>query len=168
MEIKKVYKEALPAVKLIGKRFTEDERDASGTFAGHWGQAFQEGWFDVIMRNKSATGVSDDYLGVMRTREGDGMEYWIGMFRAPNAEVPAGFSAADIPGGDVGVCWLYGNEKNGELHGMEASNLSMTALKEAGFVDDDAGWFLERYNCPRFTTPDAQGNVILDICAYLM
>ena len=24
------------------------------------------------------------------------------------------------------------------------------------------GWRLERYNCPRFTTPDEQGRVVLD------
>ena len=24
------------------------------------------------------------------------------------------------------------------------------------------GWWLERYNCPRFTAPDEQGRVVLD------
>ncbi|MGX6443548.1 hypothetical protein ACWM35_10045 [Neobacillus sp. K501] len=34
---------------------------------------------------------------------------------------------------------------------------------------DEAGawWFFERYGCPRFTTPDKDGNVILDICHFV-
>ena len=33
-------------------------------------------------------------------------------------------------------------------------------------IADEQGafWFFERYVCPRFTEPDSQGNVILDIC----
>jgi len=48
MEIKKVYKENLPKVKLIGKRYTNADRDESGTFAGHWQQWFREEWFDAL------------------------------------------------------------------------------------------------------------------------
>lgn len=28
-------------------------------------------------------------------------------------------------------------------------------------------WFFERYVCPRFTTPDAEGKVTLDICHFI-
>ena len=36
-------------------------------------------------------------------------------------------------------------------------------------VTDDKGafWFFERYQCPRFTTPDEFGNVILDTCYFI-
>lgn len=36
-------------------------------------------------------------------------------------------------------------------------------------IPDEKGayWFFERYCCPRFTTPDEQGNIILDICHYI-
>jgi len=170
MEIKKVYKENLPKVKLIGKRYTNADRDESGTFAGHWQQWFRKEWFDVLQ--KHCTGiqaVSDDYLGAMRmTGEDGGFEYWIGAFFASDSSVPEGFEAIEIAAGDVGVCWLYGNDKSGELYSMEASDLSMTALKEKGWNFSEQGWFFERYNCPRFTAPDEKGNVILDICAYLI
>ncbi len=32
---------------------------------------------------------------------------------------------------------------------------------------DGAFWFFERYQCPRFTTPDEKGNVILDMCYFV-
>lgn len=36
-------------------------------------------------------------------------------------------------------------------------------------TDNGKCWkFFERYNCPRFTEPDEKGDMILDICAYLV
>ena len=169
IEIVNVYKEALPAVKLIGKHYTSGDRDESGTFARHWQQWFQEGWFGVLKECASIPGVSHDYVGAMRmTGDADTFEYWIGAFFADNAVPPDGFEATDIPAGEVGVCWLRGSDKTGELYGMEASDLSMAALKEKGWEFSEHGWFFERYNAPRFTVPDEKGNVILDICAYLV
>jgi len=169
MEIIKVYKESLPNVKLIGKRYTNKDRDESGTFASYWQQCFREGWFDILKQCKSIPEVSNDYLGAMHmSDDGDGFEYWIGGFYTPDAEAPDGFDAVEIPAGDVGVCWLYGNDKSGELYSMEASDLSMAAITEQGWKFSEKGWFFERYNNPRFTALDEKGNVILDICAYLV
>lgn len=169
MEVVKVYKESMPQVKLVGKRYTHEDRDEGGTFAKHWQQWFQEGWFDLVKQGKNIPGVSEDCLGAMRmTDQQCGFEYWIGAFLARDAEVPSGFDAVEIPAGDVGVCWLYGNDQSGELYGMKASELSMAALVEKGWTFSEQGWFFERYNSPRFTTPDEKGNVILDICAYLI
>lgn len=168
MEIVKVYKESLPDVKLVGKRFTNKDRDESGTFSHYWQQCFHEGWPATLKQCESIPGVSDDLVGAMRMAGDDGgFEYWIGVFLAPGAQVPDGFEAVGIPAGEIGVCWLYGDEKNGELYGKEASDLTMGAMAEQGWKFADSGWFFERYNCPRFTQPDAKGNVILDICAYL-
>lgn len=65
MEIKKVYKESVPQVKLIGKRLTNNDRDENGTFARYWQQSFREGWFDILRQCKGLPGVGDDYLGAM-------------------------------------------------------------------------------------------------------
>ena len=44
-------------------------------------------------------------------------------------------------------------------------------LEEEGFAwkadKDGVMWCFERYSCPRFTTPDEEGNVILDMCFYV-
>jgi len=169
MEIVKVYKETLPCVKLVGKRYTNKDRDETGTFACYWQQCFQEGWFDILKQCEGIPEVSNDYLGAMRMTGEDGdFEYWIGALLAPDAKVPDGFVSVEIPAGELAVCWLYGNDKSGELYSMEASDLSMAALSEKGWKFSEKGWFFERYNGPRFTTPDEKGNVILDICVYLV
>lgn len=168
MEITKVYKESMPDVKLVGKRYTNEDRDKTGTFAEYWQQAFREGWFDTLKQCAPIPGASDAYLGMMRfTGEGQDFEYRIGCFFAPGTTIPDGFEAVDIPAGEIGVCWLYGNEKNGELYSAEASDLCMAAMAKQGWSFSQQGWFFERYICPRFTSPDEHGNVILDICAYL-
>ncbi len=169
MKIVKVYRESMPNVKLIGKRYTDSDRDASGTYAGHWQQWFSQGWFDELSQCASAPNVSGDYIGAMRmTDENGGFEYWIGALCAPGAEVPDGFEAETIAACDLGVCWLYGDDKAGELYSMEASDMAMAALKEQGWGFSEKGWFFERYNHPRFTVPDEAGNVILDIFACLV
>ncbi len=169
MKIVKVYRESIPNVKLIGKRYTNTDRDAAGTFALYWQQWFQQGWFDDLKQCTRVPNLGEDYIGAMRMTGGDGgFEYWIGALFAPDAEVPEGFAAVNIPACDLGVCWLYGNEKSGELYSMKASDMAMAALKEQGRNYSDSGWFFERYNYPRFTAPDETGNVILDICACLI
>ena len=168
MKIVKVYKESMPDVQLIGRRYTNEDRDESGTFARYWRQCFEERWPDMLKKCEGTPGVSGDLVGAMRMTGDGGFEYWIGALLAPAAQAPEGFEAVAIPAGDIGVCWLYGNDKNGELYGMEASNLSMAAFAEQGWKYAEKGWFFERYNHPRFTTPDEKGNVILDICAYLV
>ncbi len=139
-----------------------------GTFAGQWQACFQEGWRDVLMKSGIIPGVSDYMIGACLMGGDGGFEYWIGVLLATDATTPDGFESTLIPAGEIGVCWLYGNGQNGELYGMEASELSMAALSEKGWKFSDKGWFFERYNHPRFTVPDEAGNVILDICAYLI
>lgn len=169
MEIVKTYKESLPNVKLIGKRYTNKDRGENGTFACYWQQWVREGWFDTLKQCKPISELNDDCLGVMRMSGDNGeFEYWIGAFFAVDSKVPEGFDSVEITAGDIGVCWLYGNETNGEIYSPEASELSMAAMAENKWEFSEKGWFLERYNNPRFTEPDDKGNVILDICAYLV
>ena len=170
MEIKKVYKETLPTVKLIGKKFTNSDRDQTGTFASYWQEAFKDNWFETLSQCSGVPDVGNDYIGAMRTTSNneDDFEYWIGMLCSPEADVPDTFESVEIPSGELGICWLYGNDKTGELYSMEAFEISMTALKNQGWRFNESGWFFERYNSPRFTESDANGNVILDICTYLV
>lgn len=158
-EIIKTFLERQPEAKLVGKRYADGDRDQYGTYGEKWGLWFQNGWFDwVVNCGKSVDG---SYLGAMRITE-QGFEYWIGMLMT-EADVPEGFESVDIPAGDLAVCYLYGREDTGELYGMH--DACVDAWAEQGW--HPTGWFMERYNCPRFTTPDEKGNVILDYCAYI-
>jgi hypothetical protein len=45
---------------------------------------------------------------------------------------------------------------------METHDMCLEELKALGYKRKEDDWCFERYNCPRFTTPDEKGNVILD------
>lgn len=157
--ILQTFLEHCPAVTLVGKRYTDADRDLYGTFGSQWGQWFENNWFSLL--ESSGNGVDDSYVGAMRITDA-GFEYWIGMLLT-QAEVPEGFDAVDIPAGNMAVCHLYGKDGSTDLFGMEAHEACVAAWKAQGWTP--SGWFFERYNCPRYTTPDEKGNVILDYCA---
>ena len=100
-------------------------------------------------------------MAAMRVVNGE-LEYWIGFFCPADTEVPGGYEAVDISPRRYAVLWRRGDEHNGEIYGLEAHNLCLEELKRSGWVRREDDWCFERYNCPRFTTPDDQGRVILD------
>lgn len=89
-------------------------------------------------------------------------ERWIGMLFPVNTEVPEGFEYVDIEPLDYAVCYLYDKEGSGDFYSMDTHNMCLEELKAHEFKRKEDDWCFERYNCPRFTTPDEKGNVILD------
>lgn len=164
--ITRVFFELLPDVKLIGRRYTDADRDAAGTFMHKWGEWFTNGYFESLEKCAGIKRVSDDYFGAMRDGA-EGFEYWIGMLAEPGSDVPEGFEAADIPGGPLGVCYVYGRADSAELFGCDVHEACEAAWAAQGWRVPERTWFFERYNCPRFTEPDEAGCVILDYCAKL-
>ncbi|HHT73569.1 MAG TPA: GyrI-like domain-containing protein [Firmicutes bacterium] len=164
-EIIKVYRESLPAVRLVGKRYTDKDRGPQGMYAHLWGEWFEKGYFAALEPLPQLPDEMNGYLGCMRM--GEEFEYWIGMFTTAEGPVPEGFDSISIPAGDIGVCWVKGREDTGELYGHEVHTECTKQIREQGWVINEQGWFFERYNCPRFTDPDGEGNVVLDYCFYL-
>ena len=165
--IVKVYREKLPNLKLIGKRYTDADR-VDGMFGAKWSEWFANGWFDTLekeieMLPKENEGAA--YLGFMRVSNGV-FEYWIGMFAAENSPVPLNFEYIDIPAGEIATAWIHGREDNGEIYGGEPHNACVNKFIEKGWQLEDAYSF-ERYQCPRFTNADKDGKVILDYCIYV-
>lgn len=174
-EIIKVYKEHLPALRFIGKRYLNGDRGADGGYSNKWGEWFEKGYFEILEKQTPIAENDDAYLGLMSHSGIEGFAYWIGMFFPAGSPVPEGFESTDIPEGDVGICWIYGKEKNDNIYGMHEE--CMKKLKENGMgdfrsdfngSDDKWYWFFERYNCPRFTTPDENGKIILDYGMYIV
>ena len=170
-DIIKVYKQSIPALRFIGKKYGDNDR-VNGMFGSKWNEWWQNGWFDILTKQ---IGVhvdeiyedGDAYLGLMRWKKNEPFEYWIGMFLPENTPVPDNFAHTDFSGSELGVCWVYGKE--GDVYLKEGK--CVEKLKEEGIeiVPDEKGalWFFERYCCPRFTTPDDKGNIILDICYFV-
>lgn len=175
MKVTNVYREHFPALRLIGKRYTNDDRDDGG-FGKQWGEWFGGDRFAAMERAVQAPAFTDDLIGLM-TMRGDmtGFTYWVGMFYPAEACVPGGYDHLDLPESEIGVGWVCGMEENGEIYG-NAHEAVCKALAEQGlgeFRNDICGpgsdtyCFFERYNCPRFTEKDADGNVTLDYGNYI-
>ena len=163
-EIIKIYKERFPSARLIGKRYTDDDR-INGSFGAKWSEWFQNNRFHEILGEDLGVIPGDygSYLGAMRVLDGK-FEYWIGTIFPLNTPVRDGFEYVDIDGQNMAVCWIYGDEKSGELFGLDIYNKCLAELNKNGYVPKEDDWCMERYTCPRYTTPDEKGNVILDYC----
>ena len=157
-EIIKVYKEVFPPLQLIGRMYTNADRNASGSFSDIWCLWFAEKLFAPLDEIDNS-----DYVGAMRVNSGV-FEYWIGKLLPVGTEAPEGYSAVEIPGGSFGVCWISGKESDSQIYQMDKECVTAMAAQQ---MYPDGGWFMERYNCPRFTTPNENGEIILDFLASL-
>ncbi|MCL2363095.1 MAG: hypothetical protein FWC71_00345 [Defluviitaleaceae bacterium] len=162
-EITKVYKECVDAKRFIGKKYSHED-GMHGGYGHKWGEWFQEGYFDVL---EKLGDTGDGQIGLM-TQQNGVFVYYIGYFMPPGTDAPEGYEYVDFPAGELGVSYVQG--KDGEVygHGKQCAD----KLVEAGILNRDwcisrGGWEFERYVCPRFTTPDADGKIILDHCFYL-
>lgn len=168
VEFVKVYRQEVPAQRFIGKKYGDADR-VEGSFGPKWGEFFEKGWMAPLEARipKDAFDDADAYIGLMRWKDGDPFEYWIGMFAPAGTDVPEGYAFLDFDAPALGVVWVQGPEESLYMQEEKCAGL----LEQAGYqVTDDgkgAWWFFERYGCPRFTTPNDQGEVILDICHYV-
>ncbi|MCL2064463.1 MAG: hypothetical protein FWG98_08830 [Candidatus Cloacimonetes bacterium] len=165
-EIIRVYAENMPASRFIGKKYLDEDR-VEGTFAQQWGEWHQHGWFDEITKQTDLNleewfVEAEASIGLMRWKGEEPFEYWIGMFMPAGTAVPEGMNYIDFPVLKLGIGWVQGVAPN--IYFMNGPVYER--LEAEGFqpVADDSGtwWSIERYTCPRFTTPDENGNVILD------
>ena len=152
IQILEVKKESCPAARLIGKKYNG---------AANWGEWWENGWFAILEKNQALPFQGDAYIGAVHIVNGI-PERWIGMFFPAHSEVPEGFEFVDIEPLDYAVCYLQDKEGSGEFYTMDTHNLCLEALEAKNWKRKENGWCFERYNCPRFTTPDKAGNVILD------
>lgn len=169
MEIIKTYRQSVPAIKLIGKKYGDADR-VDGMYGYHWLQWMEKGWLQIIEDaaggKESLQALYEDgtaCLGFMRYKEGAPFEYWIGMFAPSNTPVPEGFDSLELAALDLGICWFLGTED--EIYGKE--HLAMERIQTDGmeFKPDEEGYlnFFERYSEDRFVDQDEIGNKILDI-----
>jgi len=169
-EIIKTYRQKVGALRFIGKKYGDEDR-VGGGFGKQWGMFFENGWFAALEQlvDDPAKTCEDGaaYIGLMRWKEGEPFEYWIGMFMPSGTDVPEGYGYVDLPAGELGVCWVQGPEGEVYMQEEKCANKLYEEGMEAVADEQGASWFFERYVCPRFTDADADGNIILDIVHYV-
>ncbi len=164
-EIIKTFKEEIPAMRFIGKKYPN--------FGPMWGEWFANGWFDLLEETMGGvdriTAIWENgggYVGLERRADGQPFEYWIGMFTPAGTNVPEGFACIDFSEVKLGTCWIYGKER--EVHDTSRCKNAITAIGLALWTDDNDGvWSFENCTCPRYTTPDEHGNIIMDYCYFV-
>lgn len=154
VKITKVTREDFPALRFIGRKY-----GANDNFGAKWGEWWSNDLFTLLDKLGGHSVNGDAYIGAKRIVDGM-LEYWIGMFFAPGTEVPEGYEFVDMDAINYAVFWVYGREN--EVATFDAHNLCLSELSKHGMVRREDDWCFERYNCPRYTTPDEAGNVILD------
>ena len=170
-EIIKTYRQEIGPLRFIGSRYDDADR-MTGKLALQWNRFLVSGWFERLesLAGGDLTKIYEDgdaYISLMRHKKDEPMQYWIGMFLPAGTEVPEGFDYVDFSASNLGVCWVYGPDS--EVVRCEGTCIDRLVEGSLSTVTDSEGayWAFVRYQCPRFTTPDEKGNVILDICHFV-
>ena len=166
-EIVQILEEKQPAALFVGRKYDPEKWTVPPAM---WGTAFEEGWFDtleVLLPEDWAESFpnADAYIGLEYARGISCDEYWVGMWLPVDTPIPEGFGGLEFPECTLATAYVRGREETGEIYGCEAECLE--AFARQGRMPRMEGanyWIFERYACPRFTTPDDEGRVILDMC----
>lgn len=163
-ELIKFEVKKLPTLKLVGKelRYSMDlHMQGENRIPTFWDKCFADKIF-LPLEKQTGFVYDKDYVGVMLDWDkGDGdFSYVIGMLMRYGVDVPEGYYCIDINETNVAIGWIKG--KNILDVCSTAHPQTEQALIDNGYKCDNMKWCMELYNCPRFTTPDENGDVILD------
>lgn len=150
----------LPRLVVVGRAIKVSKNMAEeDPIPALWGQCFADGTFGTL-EQLAEFHWEQDYVGWIGDFSADGFEYICGMLLRPGAPVPEGFACREIRPTKVAVAWVKGQAPEALA---EAHDLTLEAAAKNGCEPNpEAGWCLELYNCPRYTDPDEQGDVIID------
>jgi hypothetical protein len=153
-----------PPVRFIGKKFPGYP---------NWGEAWEHGWFDAIEQAGAPAAINDSSYCVLTGFAPGGIECYLGQFFPSGTPVPDGFDHAYLPEMTAALFFIKGQQGECYEHvfGEKRSEL-LAEMERCGMApppsEPPPRWAsFERDNCPRWTDPDADGNVILDYAIYL-
>lgn len=151
----------LPDMRIIGKLIRPKLDMEENPIPEFWQKCFNDGTFETLEKLEEHS-IDTSYVGWMSDWSNiDGkFTYICGILMEAGTPVPDGFTYRDIPGSTVAIGWIQGPEK--ETYPV-AHGLTEEAMKEQGYeIDEDDPWCMELYNCPRFTSPKENGDIVLD------
>lgn len=151
----------LPEIRIIGKVVYPNMNMSENPIPAFWCKCFEDGTFTKLEELEEYH-IDSSYVGWMGDWDIDSgkFTYICGILMKSGTPVPEGFVYKDIPANTVAIGWIQGLEK--DVYSV-AHELTQKAMEEQGYkLDKSASWFMELYNCPRFTTPMENGEIILD------
>jgi hypothetical protein len=165
--IKKVYQHELPALRFIGKKCIETSETANVlNLLDNWQLKSR---FDDIEKQsaidyKTFFEGGDAYINLVRKKDGENFEYWMGMFMPEGTEIPQGYEAIDFQKMTICVCRIYGKRDEIVNYETECRN----KLTEEGFATENVQWYFRRFNWRGFFEEDVYGKRLLDYCYPVM
>ena len=171
-KIVKIYKQDIPALRFIGKKYTSENKAPKEVFDKIlenldnwcWNHAFNaiEKQSNTDLRTLYEGG--DSFVSLMRKKEGAVIEYRLGIFMPQGTGVPAGYEIIDFPKSELGICRVYG-KRNSIIH-YDAD--CRKKLAEEGIeCQENEKWFYQRFNWRGFFEEDKFGKRLLDYCYFL-
>ncbi len=127
-----------------------------------WDKCFTDGTFTALEALTDWV-LCPDYVGFMTDYQGgdNTFVYIVGMMMKPGCPVPQeGFVSRPVEPSSAAVGWIQGESTPDVC--MPAHEYTSRAMEEKGYISEGFSWCMELYNCPRFTTPNAEGQIILD------
>lgn len=154
----------LPEVFVVGKKITVKMPNSPeiNPIPNLWETCFSDNTFDHLMDYRDAL-FDDAYVGWMSdfSFENGIFTYICGMLMNSDISVRDDrFVSRNIEPTTVAIGWIQGSTVP-EIS-FAAHSLVEKAVDEIGYSCEHATWCMEVYNCPRFTQPDENGEIILD------
>lgn len=154
----------LPSLLVVGKEIRysmEALMQGDNRLGKLWDTCFAENIFAALEAQPDYV-YDSSYVGAMTDWDrGDGdFSYICGMLMREGAQVPQGYRSCKLVATRVAVGWIRGTDTADVCANAHAQ--TENALKEKGYDCTGMRWSMEVYNCPRFTTPDENGRIILD------
>ena len=154
----------LPKVYLVGKGIEhniEEHVKGDNPIAAFWDKCLADGTFSVLERQQEYVYEPAYVSACIDWDTGYGtFTYICGMLFKEGVAVPEGYVVREIGGEKIGMCWIKG--KNAADVCKDAHTLTMQAIKNGGYCPNQMKWSMQLFTNPRFTTPDENGDVILD------
>ena len=165
----KTFRQETPALRFIGKKYTEPLVDSVyDTILNNLNDWRFNYRFDAIAKTdkdlKTLYEGANAYISLMRKKDGQFLEYWLGIFMPKEAAVPDGYEKIDFPQSALAVCSVY-DKRNVVIH-YDADcrkKLADDGLKR----QEDENWFFQRFNWRTFFEEDEYGKRIVDYCYFL-
>lgn len=153
----------LPKLFVVGKELliNMQEHKTNNRMGGFWQDCFADGTLSTLEEQADFV-FEDAYVGFMADWDKvDGnFVYVVGMLLKEGFILPEGFVARELPSQSVAIGWIQGKDTADVC--APAHELTEKALTEQGYTSQGMAWCMEYYGCPRFTTPNENGEIILD------